>query len=349
MALVARLSGYSVGVAEDLRPGAKVEDIVVERFSAIAGLVLDSVHRRPIRKFTVNVVNLETRKQSRKMFRQRDPRIGSEGSLRIQDPHGRFFYDGLRPGAYEVTIQSDHHVFSTAEITLGAAEERNVELLLDAGGSISVRVVLDSSSEPVGSAMIQAAYQGRGLLFLGSRNEVFTDTEGRCVLVGLRNGEYSVFASHPFAQRGASAEATIADGGSVEVILWCAPAGRIEGRIGGLAGRRESGARTNQRIECVPRGPKTGVSKGGQSESERFSPSIHLRPDGTFHQDSLRPGIYRLTLVSQVFKDGKYTATGPSTGHGAMEPVGQPKRRQLGEVTVEIGKTSTIELETPAE
>src|SRR5690606_40858742 len=81
-----------------------------------------------------------------------DPREGTLGSLDVFDPDGYFYYDGLPPGEYELTVMSPGLVFSTQAVTLGSGEEREIEILLPRGGAVDVTVLEAGTSRPISNA-----------------------------------------------------------------------------------------------------------------------------------------------------------------------------------------------------
>src|SRR6185295_5767625 len=112
------------------------------RFSAIRGTVRDVETGRAIASFSVYVIDRARRNAENDVA---DWRVGSEGDLNFVDPAGRFLYDGLRPGAYEVIVSASGFLAHHEDVTLAAGEELPLDVQLGRGARIE-GVVTDAET-----------------------------------------------------------------------------------------------------------------------------------------------------------------------------------------------------------
>lgn len=345
--LVARARGHEVAIAREVRPDDSIPPLVLRRFSAIVGQVVDRQTRAPVPSFKINLIDLEARTRLQKKLKMSDPRLGSRGELTIHHPAGRFFYDGLNPGPHEINVTSDDHVFHTSEIKLEPGEEREILIELDAGGELIIHVVDHDSGAPIENALVSANSQAPGRIFLGSRRDITTDRQGRCRVPGLEDGKYFVMAGHPLWRRNPDCPCTfeVHAGEVTEATVSLLPAGRLRAHLEGLAHTGEDGHTVNHRLEAalLPEGEGEG---GREDEKKRRPPrpvTIYIDHEGRLTRDQLEPGRYRLTLVSQAMQHGELAETGPTTGFSSLDPVGPERRRELGEIEIVAGETTSLE------
>jgi RNA polymerase sigma factor (sigma-70 family) len=334
--LVARADGYEAAEASRLKPGQEAPPLVLSRFGAILGTVLDKESRRPVGSFQVDVIN----RQTRKAYNAFDYRIGTEGELRYSDPDGQFVYDGLRAGDYEVIVKSEGRVPFQTNVILKAGEELPLEALLEKGGTIEGAVLDAETGLPVVGAMIScfrpSAKPGYSVS-MGPSGEVRSGEDGSFSVSGLADGKYSLSAFHPFYRRGNGVEVEIQGGGNGRAELRLPPGGRIEGRLRGLPGNQLGKRAVSFSLDLGKVGEQGEKPEGAPVGS--WMP-VYMSPDGSFHADCLEPGTYRVTLKKQEMERAEMTHLGPMGGFSATKPVGPEEKTPLGEVEVEPRRTA---------
>ncbi len=349
--LVARADGFEAVEASDVRTGERPPDLVLERFAAVHGTVLDADTRKAIALFEVDVLDrkkLSTPSQGKSRALSFDYRVASEGELRFEDPAGRFQYDGLRPGDYTLLVKAPGYDFTLEQVTLQGGKVRVVEVFLNRGSQIGGVVVDAETGGPISGVQVGCSLQrgpaeDRGISPF--RESFVTGDDGTFSISGLRNGSYHLGATHPLYERGSTPllEIPASDGTQIELKL--KPAGRIEGRIRGLTNLHGVKRRLNhsldlKRIEAEEKEPK---GKRGRS----YGMPIHLDPQGNFRADSLAPGTYRLEMKKQEVEQGEVVHLGPSGGFSGNKPVGPEEVVPLGEVEVRPRETTTFDATVP--
>jgi protocatechuate 3,4-dioxygenase beta subunit len=353
--VLARVSGHEPSQAEGVIAGESAPDIVLPRFSAVRGTVAAAGMGSAIPVFTVNVIDRARRAASD----ANDWRVGSQGDLTYRGPMGRFLYDGLRPGDYELIVSSPGFLAFHADVRLEAGQELPIEVRLERGARIE-GVVLDAETgAPVASVNVscfrqppreevEAARKEKGGLRAsmappsGMANGL-SGEDGTFVLDGIMEGEYSVSGAHPFyAARPAMVELGAREARRVELRL--RPTGRLEGSISGL----KSGGGTRGRIHH-----SLNFERLEPREKDEYKSmdewGVGVDAAGRFQAQGLRPGNYRLILAIREYRPGKLIETGPGSGTSDLEPVGPEERIPLGEVEVRARETVWFQASVPRE
>jgi protocatechuate 3,4-dioxygenase beta subunit len=351
-AVIARASGYEAVDAKGIRAGESARDIVLERFSALRGSVVDP-DGEPVTAFKVDAIDKARRAEQEE---RADWRVGSQGEVSFQDSQGRFLYDGLRPGEYDIVVSAPGFLAFRGETRLDAGEEAAIEARLSKGCRLDGAVRDAVTGRPVTDALVtctrqmpraelEALLKRKGAVRApmpppsGSGNTWSAD-EGTWTIDGLVDGEYVVWAEHPFYLRG-SARAELSPGGTGRVELRLEPTGRLEGTVAGLGGSEPAGPgiELHHAVEVELVGASEEDSKRARANGEWSFPVD--RP-GHFQAQGLRPGLYRLSLKSRPYRRGKFEETGPGWGNSRLEPAGPERVAQLGEVEVRTGETATF-------
>ena len=349
-AIIARQRGYAVDMVTDVNAGDRLDDFVLRRFSAVAGRVLNARTREPVREFKITAVDVNARTEAQKHSRMQDPRLGSRGELRVLDPLGRFYYDGLHAGPHEFIVSSPSHTFVTREVTLEVGEERDLEILLSSGGSVAVSVVDDETGAAFPGALVTAFFQSDRRVFDGSRSDIAVGEDGVAHLVGLRPGAYHATASHPYGivARNQDLMVEIAEGELKAKTLRLTKAGRIVGRVLGLTNTRDGQVKTTHSLELrdLEEASKSPAN-AARPNTRRRELSVHVRASGEFEKDAVPPGTYRLILSSQDHKDGEFVEVAPNAGFSELIAVGPEREFDLGEIEVRGMETTRVELQVP--
>jgi RNA polymerase sigma-70 factor (ECF subfamily) len=353
--VLARGSGHEPSQAEGVTAGESAPDIVLPRFSAVRGTVAAAGTGSAIPVFTVNVIDRARRAASD----ANDWRVGSQGDLTYRDPLGRFLYDGLRPGDYELIVISRGFLAFHADVRLEAGQELPIEVRLERGARIE-GVVLDAETgSPIASVNVschrqppreemEAVRKGKGGLRpsmpppSGMASGV-SGEDGVFVLDGLMEGEYSITGAHPFySSRPAMAELGSREARRVELRLQ--PTGRLEGSISGLKPGEGSAGRIHYTL---------GFDRLEPREKDEYKSmdewGVGIDAAGRFQAQGLRPGSYRLVLRIREYRPGKFTETGPGSGTRDLEPIGPEERIPLGQVEVRARETIWFQASVPRE
>ncbi len=344
--VVARASGFEASRAEGVPPGGTAPEIVLARFSAVRGMVVAAQGGAIISTFTVNVIDLARR---RSHGGDADWRIGSQGELRFGDRLGRFFYDGLRPGEYEVIVSASGFLASHRDVKLAPGVELPIETRLERGARIE-GVVLDAETgTPISDVRLncsrqmprverEAAMKKRSFprppfpLPSGLGNAA-SGGDGAYVIDGLLDGEYSVSTLHPFfAAPGAMVEVGAGETARLEVRM--KPTGRIEGFISGLRPSTAAEGRMHYTLRFDRLDPR---AEGQEKSGDEWGVAVDHA--GRFQAQGLHPGAYRLSLTMQEFRLGKFTEIGPGEGRPELAPVGPARSVSLGEVAIRPRET----------
>ncbi|MBA2540032.1 MAG: sigma-70 family RNA polymerase sigma factor [Deltaproteobacteria bacterium] len=198
--------------------------IVLERGAGISGRVVDP-DGKPVAEARVVATSAS------EPFPVVDPR--RDGVLSSAD--GTFAIPTVAAGTWRLTASHPQHGPATsAPITVdGARAQTNVELKLEAGGTVKGKVV-DTNGKPVASAEVRVVV--RGHLFWRARRQALTDTEGTFVVSALPLRAMDVVASH---ETGASAiaSADLSEKRDVDVTMTLDLTGAIEGVVVDKAGQ----------------------------------------------------------------------------------------------------------------
>jgi RNA polymerase sigma factor (sigma-70 family) len=357
LAILARAAGFEPAVASGVLPGRPAPELVLARYSVLRGLVLASDDRRPVARFQVEVINKERREPLRRTSGFSDHRLGSEGELVFKDPFGRFHFDGLRPGEYEIAVLAPGFLPRLQDVALVAGEEVPVEVLLERGGRVEGVVLDEETGAPVAGAVIgytspretlgTAAFRGRFL-----KDETLSGEDGSFAVDGLPQGSHSFHAFHPlyggghgpWLGKGVDVEVSRASVARLEIRL--EPAGVLEGRIRGLAAGRRGGRWLQHWIIFSRPGDAAARSPEARAMAA-LRDRIDVDTDGRFHRAHLLPGTYRLELKRQLQEEGKQVSLGPQGGFSTSKPAGPEESFPLGEVEVRARRTATFEASLP--
>jgi RNA polymerase sigma factor (sigma-70 family) len=356
--LLARAAGFEPEIAAGARPGGAAVDVVLGRYSAIRGAVLAADSREPVTWFQVNVVNKAKRDALVKSTNIHQRQLGTEGELRFTDPAGRFFYDGLRPGDYEVTVGAPGFLPRRLDAEVRASEELPLEVLLERGARVEGVVIDAETGAPVAGATIHAWRQDRQpdawmdmseMYFRGA--ETTSREDGSFVKEGLADGKYAFDAAHPLYANamsggGAALEmAEVARGTVTRVEIRLRPAGSIEGTIRGLVRERKGNREVRYRLVILPAGEKT--EKDARDPSAAWRNQIYLDPSGSFQKSNILPGKYAIELKKQAVEEGRPVSVGPMGGFGTSNPAGPEETFPLGEIEIVAGRVVTFDAAAP--
>ena len=139
-----RATGFEPETLPGSRPGDALPDVVLDRYSAVRGVLLAPDSRIPV-TFHVELINKAKREALWNSTNIRQSRFGTEGELRFSDAQGRYLYDGLRPGEYVAIFSARGHLTAVRDIVLQAGEELALDVVLDRGARAE-GVVLDEES-----------------------------------------------------------------------------------------------------------------------------------------------------------------------------------------------------------
>lgn len=358
LTVLARAVGYEAAVAPAVRAGGTAPDLLLSRYSALRGTVSAADTREAVTLFTIDVLEKKkleaalkpASKSGRRPFS--DYRTASEGELRFQDPAGRFFYDGLRPGEYLVIIQAPGFVTVRREAAIGPGEEAPLDVTLERGTRVE-GVVLDSETGlPVAGASVRCFRRGGSESFQIMRNflEALTADDGTFAIAGLTEGTYSFGADHPTYLREhhmpAEIEIPAAPGTRIELKL--SPAGRLEGRIRGLPAGKGGKRSVTHRLDLEKLEPGDGEGEEGRKQGGfRGFQQVYMDPEGRYSANNLLPGLYRLSLTSQEVEMGEVVHVGPTAGFGSNKPVGPEQVLPLGDVEIRARETTVFDAVVP--
>jgi len=351
-AVVARASGFEAAQVEDVEAGGAAPDLVLARFSAVRGAVREARSGRAISAFTVNAIDRVRRGAE---GGELDWRVGSQGELAFHDPLGKFIYDGLPPGEYEVIVLAPGFRSFHVDLKLRAGEELEIDARLERGARIEGRVVEEGTDLPLYRAHVSVCLQvpreewkPRAGAAPGpvpahalrppmpppsGMGDVLTGDDGSFAVEGLLEGKYSVSARHPLHE-GPPVMIQLGPLETARLEIRLPATGRLEGHIAGV--RKGEGRRhLTQSLEFQRLGPP-----GGAGEKSRDEWGVQVDPSGSFQAQGLRPGRYRLVLRQQEIRLGRLTETGPGSGHRDLETAGPESTAVLGEVEVEPGRTT---------
>jgi RNA polymerase sigma-70 factor (ECF subfamily) len=343
--VLARMNGYEPSRAEGVLAGEKAPDIVLPRFSAVRGTVAAAETGAAIPTFTVNVIDRARRAASD----ANDWRVGAQGDLTFRDPLGRFTYDGLRPGEYELIVIATGFLAFHADVTLAAGEELPIDVRLARGARIEGAVLDAETGAPIASVNVschrqipreelEAALKEKGSMRAtmpppSGMGNGRSGEDGSFVIEGLMEGQYSVSGAHPFySPRPEMVELGPREARRVELRLQ--PTGRLEGSVSGLKPAAGVGGRIHysmgfERLEPREKDDYRSMDEWG----------VGVDAAGRFQAQGLRPGKYRLVLGVREYRPGKFTEMGPGSGMMDLEPAGPETRFPLGEVEVVARQT----------
>ncbi len=234
-------------------------------------------------------------------------------------------FEGLPPGPYAVRLVQGHVDSGPVPAWIEEGDVGGIELVLPAGAGIAGTVLTAEGETALGAVVELQRIRGDGdRPASGEDAPVQTcDHDGAYAFGGLAPGLWRVVARDGDAAPDV-AEVRVEEGENLVVRdLTVGGGGAISGRVEDSRGRRLDGAA----LELDP------FADG--FEARTFT----TRADGTFREDGLRAGLYRLTLVSKAgaytgaealveVTDGETTAV-DLTGSGRAEIEGRVRRHGM--------------------
>jgi len=231
-----------------------------DQSGSLAGVVLDSVTKQPIKKVTVRLAPLNN------FGGTNGNPIGMQTAT--TDAAGSFIFTGLQPGKYSITLTHPSYPqsgrFQQKMIEIKSGEKSSVDGELTPGASLSGRV-LDEDGDPLPGCGIQLRPAQHPEQFAAMRGSPSDQENGEYRLFGIPPGKYIAFAQcggavfqprpfsagpdpppsaaypvqyYPLAPDAKSAQAIELAGGSektgVDFRMKPAPATQVRGRISGI-------------------------------------------------------------------------------------------------------------------
>jgi len=230
-------SSYAPGEARGIAAGTSGVRIALGLAGAIEGVVRDGGTGGPVAN-----VRVEARPDAGPGDDDDDDR-GRAGAVTSED--GTFRLGALAPGAYTVVATGkDRPPAEVRGVVIATGATATVEVVLEAGAEVAVRVVALPGRAPVAGARIAVddrfAYS---YLIEGGRDDSpATDASGRFALRGLTPGKHRIGARAEGYPPGAT-EVDVPAHGRIEVEIVLPVGGAIEGRVLDAAGRPLPGAK----------------------------------------------------------------------------------------------------------
>jgi hypothetical protein len=241
------------------------------------------------------------------------------------------------------------------DVKLAAGEEVSLDVKLNQGARIEGVVTDAESGLPIEGVQVSGTRQipreqfeamtkkGRmspPMTPLSGSAEGTSGADGTFVLEGLLPGEYAVWAWHPYfvLVHDNSNRAQLDTLATAMVALRMRLTGRVEGDVAGLRVTADKGLLIMGHRVIFERlgGEKTPEAE--KSQTERWGTG--LDPAGHFQAENLRPGLFRISVKSQAYREGRFIELTPGGGIGQREPVGREESIVLGEVEVRSGETT---------
>jgi protocatechuate 3,4-dioxygenase beta subunit len=345
LTIAARAEGHEAAALASIEPGSTEVALVLPRFGVVAGRVLATDRKQAVTRFLVDVLDKKKLPSAGARSAFNDYRVASEGELSIQDPEGRFLYDGLRPGEYLILVSAPGFDFTGREVSLQSGEEVDVEILLDPGLRVE-GVVLDAETgEPVAGATIGFGGRAPPGGIRPFPPPLVSGEDGTFSVGGLRAGSYLFYASHPYYLHSSTGPLDLSAGEGQRIELKLAPAGRLEGRIKGLAGG-QIGKRGVQSTLVLASAGEEADGNGKRRPGPSFN-QIWADPEGRYAAENLKPGRYVLKVKKQEMERGEIVHVGPSGGFASNRPVGPEETTVLGEVEVRARETTVFDAAAP--
>ncbi|MEZ5989042.1 MAG: carboxypeptidase regulatory-like domain-containing protein [Planctomycetota bacterium] len=259
----------------------------------------------------------------------RDPvACATDGSFRIAE---------AEDGRFRLFAELEGHGFSKfQDVTMTGRAPRPVELVLEPGGELAVRVT-DAAGQPVADVRVRLELDDRPELAPGRRirlrgeptvqRNAVSDAEGMVRFGGLFEGKARLVGRHPDYL--AAAQGLVLVKGSQQATLVLEQGGFIEGRVLDAQGHPFAGADVAFRaLERADPGPEWDDLQGpGRTVSAA---------DGTYRSRALLPGRYEVWL-----SEDRTIQAG-----GARVMIGEEEVRQEGlqEATVQAGRVTAVDL-----
>lgn len=276
--LLGRCEGYEAASVGPVT-GRSASDLVLVRFAALRGAVLDHETREPVPRFRIEAIK-------KKEIPPAPADSGSQGDIEFYDIDGRFLYDGLRPGAYAVSVRSRGFAPQLREVVLAAGEVMDMDVALERGFRVEGVLIDSENGGPIAGAMVSA--QARGAAFVPGAHSLLdtvTSVDGSFSIKGLLAGEHTLFAIHPhcaFSARG-DLDFRLPGAETFRLEIRLRPAGRLQGWIDGLEPFMGKPAAERPSLVLAGAGAEGGVA-------------VEVFPTGFFAVDHVEPGSYRLEL-----------------------------------------------------
>lgn len=268
---------------------ADVVDLVwtVSPGAAIVGRIVDQA-RQPVTEATI-----------RAQMSGADPRAQRSWGWGQSEKDGTFELKGLVAGTYSVQADSAKHPEpeEPTKVELAAGEQKEIELVLDAGGTIEGAVV-DENGKPVSGADIRAVGKTWGFW----RNQAMSKDDGSFEVEGVPPGEVRVEASRGWRDTLRAPGKTDDDtqGEKVQVVAGQtvtvnlvveSQSGQITGKVLDADGEPVGDAYVSAQRESDAAGAQRGNARRASRWSWGKQPEL-TNPDGEFTLDELSPGTY---------------------------------------------------------
>jgi protocatechuate 3,4-dioxygenase beta subunit len=274
--------GFSQETRQREKAGTSDLQIVMMPQGSIEGRVIDDSNGKPVTKFNLVV----------KKYREGKVPSGTQATKAISDGRGQFTVGSLDPDIYIVYVVAEHYAVGESKPVQVTRRQtvKDVEIRLDAGGSISGKVA-DNQGHPVGSAKVKLnpnQFRNNPLMEIfgqlakdpASPDRITTtNAEGEFLLEYISPGTYQIEVDHPNFSKSAIDDIEVvskqtASAGQITL----ASGGIVTGTVYGEDGKPLPGATVNASTE-------TGFMKSARADDQ-----------GVFHVRSLLPGKYNLTI-----------------------------------------------------
>ncbi len=339
--VVARKRGYQQSIERDVEAGTTINDLVVDKTSAIEGVVTDARTGLPIEKFSITAYRIEEGSQNfYNVYNQ---------TRSYNDKEGLFLYDNVEVGKYEVSARAEGYAPSYQEIDVKPGEVGSVKLVLNTGVTVNGVVVDGETGEAIPGANISyhqtfdssdqtAKQRRRANRYFGNTNKI-SNEDGSFNISGLEEGEYNLYASHQdyYAEDNQNwKKVELPAQAAEEVVFKMRLGGRVEGTISDLPDT--SGERMNFNVKFERQPDEEAISSKDKKKvnRHRHSQSAWINPNtGSYNAGSLRPGVYKVSIEQHIYQRVE-------TGEGGVQHTsaeGSPKLIPLGEIEVQAGKT----------
>jgi len=274
--------GFSQETRQREKAGTSDLQIVMMPQGSIEGRVIDDSNGKPVTKFNLVV----------KKYREGKIPSGTQATKAISDGRGEFTVGSLDPDIYVVYVVADHYAVGESKSVQVTRRQtvKDVEIRLDAGGSISGKVA-DNQGKAVAGAKVKLnpnQFRNNPLMEIfgqlakdpASPDRITTtNAEGEFLLEFISPGTYQVEVDHPNFSKSAIDDIEVvskqtASAGQITL----ASGGIVTGTVYGEDGKPLAGATVNASTEA-------GFMKSARADDQ-----------GVFHVRSLLPGKYNLTI-----------------------------------------------------
>ena len=303
--ITAHFFGLASGHAQGVRPKQSPIRLTLRDNGSIVGVVRDAATGLPVETFSIKVTLVD---------KQGGPGLGEDlsmllgGGLQVVDAEGRFEVGDRAPGMHTVVVRAEGYVDQGVE-GVHVAEGQTSELVfeLDRGGAIEGRV-LDELARPIFGAKLtlkkETKERGGSSVTLFSSTEggdvevlqpedgtSRTDAEGYFVLGNLPAGEITISVKHRDYRNCDIHKVRVVRGETKKL-----PKSIVLSR--GVTVRGRLRHREGKELGNIK------LLLHAEGKGDDMIP-VRVASDGTFHQDGLAEGSFRLSLVSS--SDGQFT------------------------------------------